>query len=275
MATFFFSGIDKPPLVALLAKQQACGMLNANSAAEPALQEAIARHPTVRFILDSGSVQDNRNIQAYARLVMLMEHRVEWAANLDAIDNQDMSDRHFQTLQALLARKEQARAKLLWIYQCQSRGAFWHPDGDLDRLKRAVEQHQFIGLGGLRSVFLRDLFRAQDLLDTIGDILDAAGAQAHVFGLGSYSLLSCCLTQRWFRSADSARWLQGLRSHLLLTVDGTAMSGTSLTFSGLQCAEHNVRAIQAWMQSSGSIPRPASLDTRSRTAHPVQLHWID
>jgi hypothetical protein len=68
--------------------------------------------------------------------------------------------------------------------------------------------------------------------------------------------------------------LQGLRSHLLLTVDGTAMSGTSLAFSGLQCAEQNVRAIQAWMQSSGSIPRPASLDTRSRTAHPVQLHWL-
>ena len=270
MATFFFSGIDKPSLVALLARQRAGGMINANSAAEPALQEAIALYPAVPFALDSGSVQGNRDIQAYVRLLSLMAHRVEWAANLDVLHNQDMSDRHFQMLQALLAGQEQAQAKLLWVYQSQSRGGSWHPDGDVDRLKRAVEQHRFIGLGGLRSVFARDLLRAQDLLDLIGNILDAAGAQAHVFGLGNHSILSYCLAQRWFRSADSARWLQGLRSRTLLTVDGTSISGTSLAFSGLQCAEQNIRAIQTWMRLQGSQPLPAS----SQTA-PMQLQWID
>jgi hypothetical protein len=274
MATFFFSGIDKPSLVTILARQQACGMLNARSAAEPALQAAIARYPAVPFVLDSGSVQGNQDIRAYAHVITLLAHRVQWAANLDVIHNQDLSDRHFQALQVLLAGTELARDKLLWIYQCQSRHSSWHPDGDVDRLKRAVEQHRFIGLGGLRSVFARDLLRAQDLLGTIGDILDAAGAQAHVFGLGNHSAISTCLAQRWFRSADSARWLQGLCSRLLLTVDGTTLSGASLTFSGLQCAEQNVRAIQTWMQSSESLSHP-SFDVHSKTVHPVQLHWID
>jgi len=180
-----------------------------------------------------------------------------------------------EALQTLLAGSQQAQAKLLWIYQCQSRHASWHPDGDLDRLKRAVEYHHFIGLGGFRQVFARDLLQAQDLLGMIGTILDAAGAQAHVFGLGNYSLLSFCLTQRWFRSADSARWLQGLRSRSLLTVDGTSIKGTSLLFSGLQCAAHNVRAVHAWMQASPPLFPSTSLDTQRRQVSPVQLHWID
>jgi len=274
MATFFFSGVDKLSLVTILAKLQVCGMFNAGSASEPALQMALAQYPTLPVALDSGSIQGNQDIHAYSRLITRMAPRVEWAANLDVIHNQELSDHHFQQLQVLLAGNAQARAKLLWIYQCQSRGASWHPDGDVDRLKRAVDQHRFIGLGGLRSVFSRDLLRAQDLLGVIGDILDAADTQAHIFGLGNRSVLSSCLTQRWFRSADSARWLQGLRSRMLLTIDGTAMSGTALTFSGLQCAEQNVRAIQAWMQPKSTQPSSAFHGASSQTI-PVQLQWID
>ncbi|MEO7019731.1 MAG: hypothetical protein ABI234_06235, partial [Ktedonobacteraceae bacterium] len=231
--TYYFSGVNKPELLAVLGRQHACGMLNALSAGQPKLRRAYERYP-VELVLDSGAVQGNQNIVGYARLIKLIGARMTWIANLDSLHNQQASDENFRHLQALLADEVLACTKLLWIYQCQSCGDHWDPDGDLDLLKRALDHHRFIGLGGILSVVERDIQHAQNLLGTLGEILDAAGAQAHIFGIGNYPLLTYCLTQRWFRSADSARWLQGLRSRMLLTVDGKVLSGKRLTFTGLQ-----------------------------------------
>ena len=190
------------------------------------------------------------------------------------LHNQSQSDKHFQHLQYLLADHEPARKKLLWIYQCQSRCSYWHHQGDVDALKRALEKHKMVGIGGLVSVLERDPIEAHDLLCLLGEILSGAGAQAHVFGPGSYPLLRWCVTQPWFRSADSARWLHGLKSRLLLTRDGQVLHGNKLLFSGLQCAENNVCAIQEWMQPKAR-EQPSSLPPVSHTTRPVQLHWFD
>jgi hypothetical protein len=167
---------------------------------------------------------------------------------MDILHNQQASDEHYQRLRRLLADEEEVRDKLLWIYQCQSRGKSWHRRGDLDTLRRAVERSRFVGIGGLVSVLERDLSEAQDILGALGEVLDQADAQAHVFGLGNFALLLFAQTQRWFRSADSARWLQGLSSRTLLTTDGKVISARTLTFTGMQCAEQNVAAMQAWLQ---------------------------
>lgn len=274
MATYFFSGIDKPALLEVLAQRRASGMVNALSAGQPALRQAYARWGNVALALDSGACQGNRQVERYARLIKELSSRMTFCSNLDVLHNQHRSNEHFHQLHHLLADDEQARSKLLWIYQCQSRGEFWHPQGDLDAFKRAVEQHKMVGIGGIVSVLERDLLEAHDLLCTLGAILSEAGAQAHIFGLGNYPLLRFCVTQPWFRSADSARWLHGVKSRTLLTRDGHILDGKKLLFSGLQCAQNNVCAIQEWMQPGISVS-PLSAVPVSNVAHPVQLHWFD
>lgn len=251
MGTYYFSGVNRASLLKILAKHHACGMVNALWAGEPALRRAYERYRDVELALDSGAVQGNRNLEGYARLIKQLSPRMTFCSNLDVLHNQQESDAHYHQLHRLLADDEQARTKVLWIYQCQSRKADWHPHGDLDAFKRAVARHKMVGIGGLVSVLERDLVEAQDLLNTLGEILDDAQAQAHLFGLGNYALLTACATQRWFRSADSARWLQALKSRTLLTTDGRVLSAKNLTFSGLQCAAQNVGAVQNWL-----VPKP-------------------
>ncbi len=275
MATYFFSGVNKPELVRILEEKGACGMLNALSAGEPKLREAyLTLYPNVEFTLDSGAIQGNRNVAGYARLLKSIGPRMQWVSSLDRLHNQQASQEQYEELLRLLTDAPLVRQKVLWIYQTQSRGNHWHPDGDLELLKRAVEKYRFVGLGGLVSVIERDIMRAQDLLEAIGAILDAADAQAHAFGIGNYALLTYCLCQKWFRSADSARWIQGVRSRTLLKLDGTTMSGRQLSFSGLQCAEQNVGSVLAWMESDRHQLFFLPPNDPPADEEPVQLRWV-
>jgi hypothetical protein len=52
MATYFFSGINKPELLEVLATCQASGMVNALSAGQPKLREAYVRWSHVKLALD-------------------------------------------------------------------------------------------------------------------------------------------------------------------------------------------------------------------------------
>lgn len=248
MAIYYYSGVNKPVLLEVLARQRAPGMVNALYAGQRVLLEAYERYPEVSLVLDSGACQGYRNVETYARLIRKIGKRMLWCSNMDELHNQRISDDRYQHLKLLLADDEDVCEKLLWVYQCQSRGSGWCHQGDLDALRRAVEHHRFIGIGGFISVIERDLSEAQDLLSLIGAVLDEADAEAHVFGLGNFALLLFACGQRWFRSADSTRWLRGLSSRILLTTDGKAISARKLTFSGLQCAEQNVSAMQSWLQ---------------------------
>lgn len=276
MATYFFSGVNKPELIRALAEKGACGMLNALSASEPKLREAYLNvYPNVEFTLDSGAVQGNQNVARYARLLKSIGPRMQWVSTLDRLHDQQSSQEQHEELLRLLSDAPLVSQKVLWIYQTQSRGHHWHQDGDLELLKRAVERYRFIGLGGLVSVIERDIMRAQDLLEDIGEILDAADAQAHAFGIGNFPLLTSCLTRKWFRSADSARWVQGLRSRTMLARDGTTMSGKKLSFTGLQIAAQNVESMLAWMEGNRHqlylLPQS---DPPVADEEPVQLRWV-
>ena len=167
MATYLFSGIDKPELLEVLAQHHACGMVNALSAGQPKLRQAYQRWSQVEIALDSGACQGNQNVEGYAHLIKELSSIMTFCSNLDVLHNQWQSDKHFWHLQRLLANDEQARNKLLWVYQCQSRGSRWHPQGDVDRLKRALEQRTMVGIGGFVSILERDLIEAQDVLSAL------------------------------------------------------------------------------------------------------------
>ena len=66
MATYYFSGVNKPPLLELLARRRASGMVNALYAGQRALLEAYKRYPEVDLVMDSGACQGYRDIEAYA-----------------------------------------------------------------------------------------------------------------------------------------------------------------------------------------------------------------
>jgi len=248
MVTYYYSGVNKPALLEVLNRKSASGMVNACYAGQRALLEAYERYPRVSLVLDSGAVQGYNNVEAYARLIRKIGARMVWCASMDVLHNQWQSDEQYQRLMQLLAEDDFERSKILWIYQCQSRGNAWNRRGDLDALRKALDQHRYVGIGGFVSVLIRNPTEAQDLLGTLGEVLDRADAQAHVFGLGSFPLLVLACAERWFRSADSTRWLQGLSSRTLFTTDGTCISARKLTFTGLQCAEQNVGTIQTWLQ---------------------------
>ncbi len=244
----FFSGLNRPVFFELLARQQAAGMLNAKSAMEPAVLRACREYPSVLLTMDSGAFQGNRDLEGYVRCIQQLFHRLQWYVSLDVLHNQEATDTNYQMLSRLLT-SEQA-AKLLYVYQAQSRGTYWCRTGDLEALRRAANKHHFIAIGGLVSVLNRNLQEAMDLLAAIGEILTAADAEAHLLGVGNYSLLAAFGNACWFRSADSARWLQGLSSGLLLTCDGRSLNAhrLCLALSGLQSAEQNVRAMLSWLQ---------------------------
>jgi hypothetical protein len=248
MVTYYYSGVSRPALLEVLARRRASGMVNALYAGQRALLDAYERYPDVDLVLDSGACQGYCDVEAYARLIRKIGSRMVWCANMDVLHNQQATNEQYQRLMQLLADDEDVRSKVLWVYQCQSRKNSWNRQGDLDVLRRATSSHRCIGIGGFISVIERDLSEAQDLLGVIGDVLDRAEASAHVFGLGNFALLSFACAQRWFRSADSTRWLQGLSSRTLLTTDGKAISGRKFTFSGMACAEQNVGAMQSWVQ---------------------------
>lgn len=244
----YFSGLNRPVFFELLARQQAAGMLNALSAREPAVLRACREYPSILLTMDSGAFQGNRDLEGYARCIQQLFPRLQWYATLDVVHNQEATDTNYKILSRLLTGEQVT--KLLYVYQAQSCGAHWCRTGDLEALRRAADQYRFLLIGGLVSVLNRNLQEAMDLLATIGEILTAAGTEAHLLGVGNYSLLSAFGGARWFRSTDSARWLQGLSSGLLLTCDGRSLNAhrLRLALTGMQSAEQNVRAMLSWLQ---------------------------
>src|SRR5437667_266628 len=88
----FFSGLDRPLLFDILVRQGAAGMLNALSAAEPAIQHACAAHPDLPLMLDSGAYQSNCNLERYAALIRKVGHRMDTIVALDVLHNQRETD---------------------------------------------------------------------------------------------------------------------------------------------------------------------------------------
>lgn len=257
MAIYHFSGVNTPDLLALLARKNASGMVNAVWAGQRAMVEAYTRYSSVPLVLDSGACQGYTNVEAYARLIRRIGPRMLWCSSMDVLHCQQKSDEQYQRLCALLADDQDLCTKIVWVYQCQSYGADWNRQGDLDALKRALEIHRFVAIGGLVSVIERSINEAQDLLGELGEVLTHAEASAHLFGIGSFALLTFCAVQRWFRSADSARWILAGAARKLLTTEGKYISARTLTFDRLACIGQNIGAMQAWLEPA--LPRQVFL----------------
>lgn len=248
MPTFYFSGINKPLQIDLLARLGAAGMLNALTAGQPRMLAACQRNPGVPLALDSAAYQGYLDVEAYARLIRLLGRSMAFCANLDVLHNQARSDEHYRRLASLLADEEELRARLLWVYQSQSREGAFDRKGDPEALKRALGTHRLVGVGGLVPVLERNIHEALDIIGAVGAALSEAGTQGHFFGIGNYTVLASIWNERWFHSSDSSRWWQEALSCVLLTSDGRRMSARNLFLSLPQRAEQNMGSVLAWFR---------------------------
>lgn len=236
MKKYYFSGIDRPQFIELLAREGAAGMVNAKQALQPAMLEAYLRWPDVSLVLDSGAFQGNIDLAGYAEVIRRIGERFLWFANLDVIGDQAKSDLNWSSLCEI-------GLEPLWVYQVEG-------GKDLEYLKRQAYALKFIGVGGLVPVIKRGVTKASELVGNIGEVLRSVGATAHFFGVGSPVILREYSNKPWFSSADSQAWLSGFKAQELIREDGARVSSTGfgLRLTKSECAAQNVRQIHGWMQ---------------------------
>jgi len=243
VASIFFSGVDRPAHLSLLVAERAAGMINANNAMQPKLQQAYGRKLPIPLALDSPAFQGKGDIAEYVDIVEQVGSHFIWISNLDVVSNQSASNRNFEYLQSHLS--PHLRDKILWIYQ----------GGSLSELEDMAQRRKLVGIGGL--VFLlRQRGRETVLryLSRIGECLSRANAQAHVFGIGSPHILFCIRNEGWLASTDSSKWLIAYKASEVLRVDGVgqcSISRLGLQLTTQEMAANNIRVMRIWMIPCG------------------------
>jgi hypothetical protein len=256
MLTFFYSGVNRPDILELLAEHHVAGMVNARCACEPRLVEAYTQFSDVKLALDcdarqrylrqqrtgrerSPTYQLEEALDHYAGVIASMGQRFVWASCYDRIGDQQFTSWCYDRLVERLADPTLS-SKLRWIYQ----------QGDLAELEERARSLKHIGIGGmvplLQQCGVTSFLRA---LAPIAEVLTRVEAQAHIYGLSDAYALSLLSAEPWFASADSAAWLIAYRAGALLQVNGERINATQLglRLSRREIASNNLRVIQEWI----------------------------
>jgi hypothetical protein len=238
MATIFYSGVDRPDLLSLLVAEKAAGMINANYARHPRLQQAYSRPLPIPLVLDSYKFQND--ISRYTEIILQVGMHFRWMSNLDVIGNQRVSDQHFEYLQAHLPAH--LAQKILWVFQ---------PGGSLHELEDMARHRHLIGIGGLVPLLKRQEHEAVlRYLFSVGERLQSVGAQAHVFGLSSPSIIFRIRHCLWLASIDSSKWLIAYRASKVVRTNGTGQCRASelgLCLTPQEMAANNIRVMRFWL----------------------------
>ncbi len=233
--TYIHSGVNRPDLLSLLAQEQAAGMVNAHVVREPRLQWAFERYSCVPLYLDSG-FRRKMEVSSYVRLIETYGERFIWIANLDAVFDQQTSNRHYRDIVSRLSSAS-LRSKVLWIYQ----------GGDLAEFAAVARDLQLVGIGGCVLRMMRDgVDTTLHWLLRLGDVLDRVGARAHIFGVGNKTMLTRLGALPSVASIDSSKWLVAYRAHMRLLPSGKCVQ--ALECSRRECAAKNIHVIEGWMQ---------------------------
>lgn len=258
MPTFYFSGVNRPDLLELLAEQHAAGMVNVRCACEPRLIEAYARFPHVPLALDcdarqryfwqrsgrerSSAYQLDAALDHYAEVIARLGQRFVWASCYDRMGDQKFTSWCYDRLVERLADSAMP-SRVRWIYQ----------QGDLAELEERASNLKQIGIGGMVPLLqqhgVTHLFQT---LTPIAEILMRVGAQAHIYGLSDAYALTMLSTQPWFASADSTTWLIAYRAGELLQAHGRQINATrlGLRLSRREIAANNIRVTHEWLNAA-------------------------
>jgi hypothetical protein len=256
MPTFYFSGVNRPDLLSLLAEQQAAGMVNAAWACQPQVVAAYRRFPQVQLALDCNAIQRLRHgqqararrityrleeaLDTYARVIAEVGWRFEWVSSYDVIGDQRLTNWCYEQLLKRLAGMPSLASRVLWIYQ----------HGSLDELKGMARRLKRVGIGGMVPILQRaGVSSFLDAITPIGQVLLEAGAQAHIYGVSDAQALASLASQQWFGSADGSTWLIAYRAMALLQASGERVKATrlGLRLTRRAIAANNIAVTQEWI----------------------------
>ena len=246
MPTLICSGVNRPELFGLLARERVVGMINASEACQPRLWRACLRYSDLPLCLDSGAFQGKMALATYRAILERIGQRFAWVANLDVIGDQGRSNEHYRELRRGLPAE--LREKILWVYQ----------GGDVGELADVAQERKFVGIGGIvRLLAERGPEESLAYLLKLGNVLQESGAQAHIFGLGSPYLLGRLSGAPWFRSFDTSKWLLAYKARAVLLENGERRGAAQLglRLNSAECAANNIRQLHLWANpSAGSRP---------------------
>lgn len=258
MPTFYFSGVNRPDLLELLAEQQAAGMINARSACQPRLMASYTQFPQVKLALDCDARQRQRRQQRthtrspayqldaaidwYASVICRVGWRFEWFSSFDVMGDQHLSNWCYERLLERLADSQLA-SRVRWIYQ----------HGSLRELQERANVLKTVGIGGMVPILQSaGVARFLQVLAPLGEVLETCGANAHMYGLANASALAGLASLPWFASADGATWLIAYRAGELLQTTGEHLSAArlKLRLSRRAIAANNICVTQEWLNPS-------------------------
>ena len=260
------SGADRADYLRLLVKEQSAALIHAKDARRPKLLETLQllqQQYHMVYALDCG-YQKKLTLEQYALLLTSLQEKAPtlfaWYASQDEIGDQNVSDVNYEKLLSLCSSFQE---KIIWIYQIRW-GRRSERAKDLQCLEAMCQKFaerklegRLIGLGGIVPIIKRSVADALEVLQEVGEVLNAFSpwVQAHVFGPGSHEILFYLRTQPWVESIDSSKWLVGMKAREVLLWSGEQMKATALRLllTPEECASINIRVLNSWVDQSQDV----------------------
>lgn len=242
MKKIYFSGIDRLKHLQLLHSENAAVMVSPPKTAIKKDIRKFLESNSVDSFLDSGIFSAPISIEEYLDVIQEVGHLFEWIANLDKIDDQQSSNKNFDFLINKLS--SELNKKIVWIYQ----------NGSVEELKEFARSREMIAVGGL--VPLRQSpSKIKTRLIDVSSALKEIPAKVHIFGVTNPTLLIWASFQSCFYSADSTRWLYGMKSGELLTMSGKSFDSIEygLSFTPEERTRHNIRILKSFTEEKSSL----------------------
>jgi hypothetical protein len=260
------SGADRADYLRLLAKEQSAALIHAKDARRPkllAMLQVFQQQHHMVYALDCG-YKKKLTLEQYALLLTSLQEHVPtlfaWYASQDEIADQVTSDVNYEKLLSLCSSFQE---KIVWIYQMRwgsrrERAQYLQClEAMCQKLAERKLEGRLIGLGGIVPIIKRSTTDALQVLQEVGEILNAFSpwVQAHVFGPASHEILFYLRTQPWVASIDSSKWLVGLKAWEVLLWSGEQVRATALRLllTPEECASINIRVLNSWVDQSQDV----------------------
>lgn len=239
--TIYFSGVDRVSRAELVKSEGGEIMFSPPARlVMPSLRGFLMSSAPPVGVLDSGAYQGFSDVDRYADILLETHEYLRWFVNLDVIGNQSLSNKNFERLHHLLP--SDVAKKIIWVFQ---------PGGDYSMISD-YGAGSLVGIGGLVRMS-RSPGRLRGYLEGIGEHLLSVNATAHLFGMTNLQLLLWAAFQDWFTSADSTRWIYGLKSGEIITLRGDCFDSISrgMLFTPEERVRHNIRVLRQIVQGAG------------------------
>jgi hypothetical protein len=237
MSEMYFSGISTSKLAGALVDTDAPGMMS-QLVYTPFLLEKCKNIP---LVVDSGAYTKaltRADIEAYARLIILLGVRVIWYAAPDAMGDQARSNENYNYLLSLLP--PELHDRVLWIYQSSA---------PIEYLYQGLEKHQRVGIGGLVPMIQADRVKAEKKIVELAEIVQQYRRKPHFFGLSVYKIIQRLHDILPDYTVDSTTWIDGGKYGIVINSIGQQKPANEggYAFDTEAILRSNIRVMSKWM----------------------------